>query len=57
VYAGKRKPANSLVPFWKRLRRNRGQIRVVAMDMSVAYISAGEKTYLTRRLSSTAFML
>jgi len=40
VFVGEGKSAESLVPFWKRLRRTRGQIEAVAMDMSAAYISA-----------------
>jgi transposase len=40
VFVGEGKSAESLVPFWKRLRRTRAQIEAVAMDMSAAYISA-----------------
>ncbi|GAG88561.1 unnamed protein product, partial [marine sediment metagenome] len=34
------KSAASLAPFWKRLKRKRGKIEAVAIDMSAAYISA-----------------
>ena len=40
IFVGEGKSAESLVPFWRRLRRRRGQIKAVAMDMSAAYISA-----------------
>jgi len=43
VFVGEGKSAESLAPFWKRLRRIRGQIQAVAMDMSTAYISAVQK--------------
>lgn len=43
VFVGEGKSAESLAPFWKRLRRRRGQIQAVAMDMSTAYISAVKK--------------
>jgi len=40
VFVGEGKSADSLRPFWSRLKRKRGQIDAVAMDMSAAYISA-----------------
>jgi transposase len=40
LFVGEGKSAESLLPFWKRLRRKRTQIEAVAMDMSAAYISA-----------------
>lgn len=40
LFLGEGRSAASLAPFWKRLRRKRGQIEAVAMDMSAAYISA-----------------
>lgn len=40
LFVGKGKSAESLAPFWARLKRKRGQIKAVAMDMSAAYISA-----------------
>jgi transposase len=40
VFVGEGKKAESLLPFWRRLRRSRAKIRAVAMDMSSAYISA-----------------
>lgn len=40
IFVGEGKSAESLSPFWNRLRRRRGQIKAVAMDMSAAYISA-----------------
>jgi transposase len=42
VFAGEGKSADSLAPFWGRLKRKRGQIEAVAMDMSAAYVSAVE---------------
>jgi transposase len=40
LFVGQGKSAASLIPFWKRLKRKRGQIEAVAIDMSAAYISA-----------------
>lgn len=40
LFVGQGKSADSLLPFWKRLKRKRGQIEAVAIDMSAAYISA-----------------
>jgi len=40
VFVGDGKGADSLAPFWKRLKRARAKIRAVAIDMSPAYISA-----------------
>jgi transposase len=40
VFVGEGKGADSLEPFWKRLKASRARIRAVAMDMSQAYISA-----------------
>ena len=40
VFVGEGKGADSLEPFWKRLKTSRARIRAVAMDMSQAYISA-----------------
>jgi transposase len=40
LYVGDGKSAASLDPFWKRLKRKRGKIEAVAIDMSSAYISA-----------------
>ena len=40
VFVGDGKGADSLAPFWKRLRASRAQIRAVATDMSLAYILA-----------------
>lgn len=40
VFVGKGKGAESLNPFWKRLRRSKANIQAVAIDMSRAYIQA-----------------
>lgn len=40
LFVGQGKGADALLPFWRRLRRVRGRIEAVAMDMSAAYISA-----------------
>jgi transposase len=40
VFVGEGKNAESLRPFWRRLRAARAKVRAVAMDMSGAYISA-----------------
>jgi transposase len=43
VFVGDGKSAESLDPFWRRLRRYKANIRAVAMDMSEAYIRAVQK--------------
>ena len=40
VFVGDGRGADSLTPFWKRLKRARTKIRAVAIDMSPAYIAA-----------------
>jgi transposase len=40
VFVGKGKSAESLAPFWRRLRSSRAKVRAVAIDMSPAYIEA-----------------
>jgi transposase len=40
VFVGDGKGADSLEPFWKRLRASHAKIEAVATDMSVAYINA-----------------
>lgn len=45
VFVGDGKGGEALIPFWKRVRRSKAQIRAVAMDMSAAYINA-VSTYL-----------
>ena len=40
VFVSEGKSAESLLPFWRRLRSARAKIKAVAMDMSAAYISA-----------------
>ncbi len=40
VFVGNGKGTEALVPFWKRLKSSRAEIKAVAMDMSPAYISA-----------------
>lgn len=40
VFVGEGKKAESLLPFWRRLRSARAKIKAVAMDMSAAYIGA-----------------
>lgn len=40
VFVGDGRGADSLVPFWKRLKRAKANIQAVAIDMSPAYISA-----------------
>jgi transposase len=42
VFVGDGKGADSLLPFWKRLRASRARIQAVAIDMSRAYIQAIE---------------
>jgi transposase len=40
VFVGEGKGGEALQPFWKRLKRNRGQIEAVAIDLSPAYRKA-----------------
>lgn len=40
VYVGDGKGSDSLIPFWKRIRRFKKNIEAVAIDMSVSYVSA-----------------
>ena len=40
VFVGQGKGKDALLPFWKRLARHKAAIRAVAIDMSVAYLSA-----------------
>jgi len=40
VFVGDGKGADALIPFWRRLRAYKANIKAVAMDMSRAYISA-----------------
>jgi transposase len=40
VFVSEGKSADSLLPFWRRLRASRAKIKAVAMDMSAAYIGA-----------------
>jgi transposase len=40
VFVGHGKDADSLSPFWKRLKYSRAKIKAVAIDMSPAYIAA-----------------
>jgi transposase len=40
LFVGEGKKAESLDPFWRRLRASRARVRAVAMDMSGAYIKA-----------------
>jgi transposase len=40
VHVGEGKGGDSLLPFWKRLRRSRAKVEAVATDMSLAYIDA-----------------
>ena len=42
LFVGEGKSADSLVPFWRRLKRSRARIEAVAIDMSAAYIHAVE---------------
>ena len=42
VFVGDGKGADSLLPFWKRLRASHARIQAVAIDMSTAYIQAVE---------------
>src|SRR5204862_197828 len=43
LFVGQGKKAESLQPFWRRLRASRAKIQAVAIDMSPAYLSAVEK--------------
>ncbi len=43
IFVGDGRGGDSLVPFWRRLRRSRARIKAVATDMSPAYIAAVEK--------------
>ena len=40
VFVGDGKGAESLLPFWRRLKRSRAQVKAVAVDLSPAYTSA-----------------
>jgi transposase len=40
VFVGNGKGAESLLPFWRRLRRSGARVKAVAMDLSFAYTSA-----------------
>lgn len=42
LFVGEGKSADSLAPFWRRLKRSRARVEAVAMDMSAAYINAVE---------------
>jgi len=42
LFVGEGKSADTLVPFWRRLKRSRARIEAVAIDMSTAYISTVE---------------
>jgi transposase len=44
VYVAKGRGADSLAPFWRRLRSSGAKVKAVAMDMSLAYQSAVEKS-------------
>ena len=43
LFVGEGKKAESLRPFWRRLRAARAKVQAVAIDMSPAYLSAVEK--------------
>lgn len=43
IFVGDGRGGESLLPFWKRLRRSGARIRAVATDMSPAYIAAVEQ--------------
>ncbi len=43
LFVGQGKKAESLLPFWRRLRAARAKVQAVAIDMSRAYISAVER--------------
>ena len=40
IFVGEGKGADALIPFWKRVRRGKKEIKAVAIDMSPSYISA-----------------
>jgi hypothetical protein len=40
LFVGDGKGADTLLPFWKRLRASHAKVRAVAIDMSLAYINA-----------------
>jgi len=40
VFVGDGKGADALTPFWKRLKSSHAKIQAVAIDMSIAYVSA-----------------
>lgn len=40
VFVGNGKGAEALLPFWKRLKRSKAEIKAVATDLSAAYIGA-----------------
>ncbi len=43
IFVGDGRGRDSLLPFWRRLRRSRARIKAVATDMSTAYIAAVQK--------------
>ena len=43
IFVGDGRGGDSLLPFWRRLRRSRARIKAVATDMSQAYIAAVQK--------------
>jgi transposase len=43
LFVGEGKKAESLAPFWRRVRSSRARIEAVAIDMSPAYIAAVER--------------
>jgi len=43
VFVGKGRGADSLAPFWRRLRASGAKVKAVAMDMSPAYLAAVRK--------------
>lgn len=47
VFVSEGKSADSLLPFWRRLRSSRAKIKAVAMDMSAAY-SGAVRDYLPK---------
>ena len=40
VFVGDGKGSDALIPFWQRLKASKAKVKAVAIDMSVAYISA-----------------
>jgi transposase len=56
LFVGEGKSADSLAPFWRRLKRSRAHIEAVAIDMSKAYILLSKPTFPTRRSSSITSM-